>query len=180
MHHNGNKYENKYKSPLQRSLMLCWGRVNRPFPSIICQKTLPFTFWCTIIFTEHQYNWCSFLSKGYTGWFAIAFPAVVGGGIMNLVMVMAIACILFAKDTVESETPPTNAGRRDTQFNIHPRDSTYIDESPCLWNTSMTVYSWVGIQTQAWQLGASVRTSRLSCRDVAIHWFVTENIFYSL
>jgi len=38
-----------------------------------------------------------------------------------------------------------------------------------------------GIRTQARQLRVSVRTSRLSCRDVAIHCFVTtENIFYSL
>ena len=73
-----------------------------------------------------------------------------------------------------------DSGRCDVQFKVHPRDGTHIYESPCLWNTSMTIYSWVGIQTQARQLRASMHTSRLSCHDVAIHCFVTtENIFYS-
>ena len=54
-------------------------------------------------------------------------------------------------------------------------------KQPCLWNTRMAVDSWVGIQTQVRQLRVSVRTSRLSCHDVAIHCFVTTaNVFYSL
>ena len=39
-----------------------------------------------------------------TGWFAIAFPAVVRGGISNLFMVPAIAHIVFTKDTMGSLT----------------------------------------------------------------------------
>ena len=38
------------------------------------------------------------------------------------------------------------------QFNVHPMDSTQIDELPWLRNSGMTVYSWVGIQTQFVQL----------------------------
>ena len=34
-----------------------------------------------------------FIAKGYTGWFAVAFPAVVRAGIWNLAMVPAIAAI---------------------------------------------------------------------------------------
>ena len=43
-----------------------------------------------------------FLDKGYTGWFAIAFPAVVRAGICNLVMVPVIARLLFVKDSAGS------------------------------------------------------------------------------
>ena len=50
------------------------------------------------------------------------------------------------------QRPPTNACRWDAQFDINPRDSTHNDESPCPWNTRMTVYSWVMIQNQAWRL----------------------------
>ena len=39
------------------------------------------------------------------------------------------------------QCPPTNTSRRDTQFNVHPRYGTQIDESPCLWNTRMRVCS---------------------------------------
>ena len=41
----------------------------------------------------------------------------------------------------------------------------------------MTVYSWVGIQTQFRQLSASVCTSRLSCHDVVIYCFVRTEHF---
>ena len=41
-----------------------------------------------------------FLDKGYTGWFAIAFPAVVRAGICHWFRVPAIAHLLFAKDIV--------------------------------------------------------------------------------
>ena len=72
-----------------------------------------------------------------------------------------------------------DSGRCDVQFNVHPRLGTHIDESPCLWKSGMIVYSWIRIQTQARQLRASVRISRLSSHDVAIHCFVTtENIFF--
>ena len=40
-----------------------------------------------------------FLGKGHAGLFATPLPAVVMTGIWNLVMVLAIACLLFAKDT---------------------------------------------------------------------------------
>ena len=45
-----------------------------------------------------------FLGKGYIGWFAIAFPAVVRAGIWNLAMMPAMAQRLFSKDTVGSLT----------------------------------------------------------------------------
>ena len=44
-----------------------------------------------------------FLGKGYTGWFAIAFIAVVMAGMCNLFRVPAMARLLFM-DTVGSPT----------------------------------------------------------------------------
>ena len=40
------------------------------------------------------------LGNSHTGWFAIAFPAVVRAGICNLAGVMEIALLLFAKETL--------------------------------------------------------------------------------
>ena len=37
----------------------------------------------------------------------------------------------------------------DTLFDIHPRNSTHIDDSPFTWSTRMTAYSWPEIPTQA-------------------------------
>ena len=37
-------------------------------------------------------------------------------------------------------------------FNVHLRDGTRVDESPCLRNTGMAFYSRVWIQTQVRQL----------------------------
>ena len=45
-----------------------------------------------------------FLGKGYTGWFAVAFPALDRVGIWNLAMVPIIACLPFMKDTIGSLT----------------------------------------------------------------------------
>ena len=51
-------------------------------------------------------------------------------------------------------------------------------KSPGLWNTGMTVYSFGGIWSQAKHVRASMRTSRVSRHDVAIHCFIkTWNIF---
>ena len=44
------------------------------------------------------------LVKGYSGWFAISFQAVVKAGIWNLARVPAIARLLFEKDTKGSLT----------------------------------------------------------------------------
>ena len=57
--------------------------------------------------------------------------------------------------------PPTNVGRRDTQFHVHPRDGTHADESPCLWNTWKIVYTWAGIQTQVRQLWGCYPTGNM-------------------
>ena len=43
-----------------------------------------------------------FLSKDYTGWFAIAFPTVVVAGILKLAMVPVLTRRLFVKDTVRT------------------------------------------------------------------------------
>ena len=60
----------------------------------------------------------------------------------NLAWVPAITHLLLVKDTVGSLMPTNTVpglsfgagqhGRRDIQFNVNPKDSTHIDESPCL------------------------------------------------
>ena len=106
--------------------------------------------------TKSSYFVCSTrLQCGIIGWRcgyaadAVAMPVLVRAGICNFFMVLVIARQLFAKDTVGSWTSINKYWQRRRSFNVHPRDGTHIDESPCLWNTWMTVYSWVGIQTQA-------------------------------
>ena len=41
-----------------------------------------------------------FIGKGHTGWFAIAFAAIIKAGLWNVFKVPAIARLLFMKDTV--------------------------------------------------------------------------------
>ena len=92
----------------------------------------------------------SFLSKGYTGWFAIAFPAVFWAGICNLAIQPPIARPHFICEEHRGDfSRPLTDGRRDTQFNVHRRNGTHIDYSLNPWNTEMTVYSCVRILTQA-------------------------------
>ena len=68
--------------------------------------------------------------------------------ICNLFMVLVIACLPFAKDTMKvHQIMPV-----DHQFNIQLRDDAHIDESTNLGNAGLTVYMWVEIQTQARQL----------------------------
>ena len=47
------------------------------------------------------------------------WPRLVRARIWNVVMVLMIAHILLAKDTVGYLSPPTNAGRRDTRLTVH-------------------------------------------------------------
>jgi len=64
------------------------------------------------------------------------------------------------------EVHQLNAADGDTQFNVHPRKGTHFDESPCRWDTGMTVYVWVGIRTQARQLRGTCTWSQ-SFADLA-------------
>ena len=60
-----------------------------------------------------------FHGKGYAGWLAIAFTAVVKAGIWNLASVPAIARRLFGLregHRVIFKGAPTNVGRQGTQF----------------------------------------------------------------
>ena len=88
------------------------------------------------------------------------FPLLVMAGIWNLFMMPATARLRFAKDTMGYFMSINKC------WHIRPRDCTYIDESTCLWNTGMTVYSWVGILTRLDSLEVSVPTSRLSCQPI--------------
>ena len=86
------------------------------------------------------------------GWPLMQCPLLVRVGICNLFMGPAIACLLFVKDIVGSLTFTNECWQMGFPFNVHRRDGTHIDESPFLWNTAMTVYSWVKIQTPDRQL----------------------------
>ena len=72
------------------------------------QKDWLFWSWWTILCYRGLELMKQFLGKGYTRWFAIAFPAVVRAGILNVPLGPAIARLLFAKDTVESFTSTNN------------------------------------------------------------------------
>ena len=65
---------------------------------------------------------------------------------------VTIAHRLFKKDTVGSLTSTNECWQTGSQCNVHPRDGTHTDESPCLGNTRMAVCSSVEIQTQSRRL----------------------------
>ena len=101
-------------------------------------------------------------------------PLLVMAEICNLPLVPAIACLIFAIETMGSLTPTNSCWQTGRWFNVHLRNSTHVDESPCLWNTEITVYIWLDIWTQATAQEVRVCNSRLSCwnanpyRDVQI------------
>ena len=92
-----------------------------------------------------------FLGKGPAERFAICLQAVVWAGSCNLAMVPPIARLLLTKGIMVSLTSTNYCQQTGQQFHVHPKDSTHIDETPRLWNTRTTMYSLVGIQTQARQ-----------------------------
>ena len=57
------------------------------------------------------------------------FPLLVRARIWTLATVPATARLLFAKDTVESLTSTNKCWQTGSQFKVHPRDGTHIDES---------------------------------------------------
>jgi len=120
-----------------------------------------FRLWCTILC---QCCWKQFLGRGYTGWFAIAFPAVVKSGIWNLVMVPTIARLLFAKDTLGYLTSTNECWQIVRLINSHPRDSTHFDESPACETLGWQFITGSEFKPKLHNLEVSVRTSRPSCQ----------------
>jgi len=104
-----------------------------------------------------------FLDKGHAGLFATPLPAVVMTGIWNLVMVLAIACLLFAKDTgILIWCLPTNDGRLDaSSMSIQGMAHTFMKHS--------------ADETRWWQfleVKVHVISKRIEQRrDIALAWY---------
>ena len=151
--------QNKYNSALRWSVLLRLSRLNACLHFVICQKPplLTLSLWCTIIFTERRCHRRSFLSRGYTGWFAIAFPAVVWVGIWNLLMVPVIVCILFAKDI----------------FNVHQRKPADRTSSlTSIQGAAHTSTNHPACETPGWQFiaGSGFKPRRdSSTADLPLH-----------
>ena len=79
-------------------------------------------------------------------------PLLVRVGIWNLAMVLAIACVLFVKDTNGSLASTNECWQIERPFDFHLRDGNALMNRPASEpkdDGRLTVYTWVGIQTYA-------------------------------
>ena len=84
-------------------------------------------------------------NKGFADWFMLPSQQWLMAGVCNLFSVLAITCPLFTNETLASSS---SADVRVIRLKVLPMDSTLLDASTCMWNTSVIVYSGVRIQTQ--------------------------------